>query len=91
MEGFGLPVGEAMSHGTPIVTSSTTATAEVAGDAALLIDPKSAGDIAEAITEILNKPELAEQLSKNGLERAKKMTWKDTALATADIYREVIS
>ena len=91
MEGFGLPVGEAMSHGTPIVTSSTTATAEVAGDAALLIDPKSAGDIAESITEILNKPELAEQLSKNGLERAKKMTWKDTALATADIYREVIS
>ena len=90
MEGFGLPVGEAMSHGTPIVTSSTTATAEVAGDAALLTDPKSSDAIAEAITEILNKPELAEQLSKNGLERAKKMTWKDTALATADIYREVV-
>jgi len=91
MEGFGLPVSEAMSHGTPIVTSSATATAEVAGDAALLINPKSADDIAESITEILNKPELAEQLSKNGLERAKKMTWKDTALATADIYREVTS
>tara|TARA_Y100000590_G_scaffold178313_1_gene203449 strand:+ start:708 stop:1799 length:1092 start_codon:yes stop_codon:yes gene_type:complete len=91
MEGFGLPVAEAMSHGTPVVTSSTTATAEVAGDAALLTDPKSADDIAESITEILNKPELAEKLSKKGLERAKKMTWKNTALAIADIYREMIS
>ncbi len=91
MEGFGLPVAEAMSHGTPVVTSSTTATAEVAGDSTLLIDPKSAEDIADSITKILNKPELAEELSEKGLERVKKMTWEDTALATADIYREVAS
>tara|TARA_B100001250_G_scaffold57159_1_gene44248 strand:- start:357 stop:1379 length:1023 start_codon:yes stop_codon:yes gene_type:complete len=91
MEGFGLPVAEAMSHGTPVVTSSTTATAEVAGDSTLLIDPKSADAIAEAIMEILNKSELAEQLSEKGLERAKKMTWEDAALATADIYREVVN
>ena len=90
MEGFGFPVAEAMSHGTPVVTSSTTATAEVAGDSALLIDPKSADAIAEAITEILHKSELSEELSEKGLERAKKMTWEDTALATADIYREVV-
>ena len=90
MEGFGLPVAEAMSHGTPVVTSSTTATAEVAGDSTLLIDPKSADAISEAIREIFNKPELAKELSEKGLERAKKMTWKDTALATADIYREVV-
>ena len=90
MEGFGLPVAEAMSHGTPVVTSSTTATAEVAGDSTLLIDPKSADAIAESIMEILYKPELAQQLSEKGLERAKKMTWEDTALATADIYREVV-
>ena len=91
MEGFGLPVAEAMSHGTPVVTSSTTATAEVAGDSALLIDPKSADAIAEAITEILHKSELSEELSEKGLERAKKMTWENTALATADIYREVVN
>ena len=91
MEGFGLPIAEAMSHGTPVVTSSTTATSEVAGDAALLIDPKSADAIAEAIKKILDKPETAKELGEKGLERAKKMTWKDTALATADVYREVVS
>ena len=91
MEGFGLPIAEAMSHGTPVVTSSTTATSEVAGDAALLIDPKSADAIAESIKEILGKPEMAKELGEKGLERAKKMTWEDTALATADIYREVVS
>ena len=91
MEGFGLPIAEAMSHGTPVVTSSTTATSEVAGDAALLIDPKSADAIAESIKKILGKPETAKELGEKGLERAKKMTWEDTALATADIYREVVS
>ena len=91
MEGFGLPIAEAMSHGTPVVTSSTTATSEVAGEAALLIDPKSADAIAESIKEILGKPEIAKELSKKGLERAKKMTWENTASATADIYREVVS
>ena len=91
LEGFGLPIAEAMSHGTPVVTSSTTATSEVAGDAALLIDPKSADAIAESIKKILSKPEIAKELGEKGLERAKKMTWKDTALATADVYREVVS
>ena len=91
LEGFGLPIAEAMSHGTPVVTSSTTATSEVAGDAALLIDPKSADAIAESIKKILDKPETAKELGEKGLERAKKMTWKDTALATADVYREVVS
>ena len=91
LEGFGLPIAEAMSHGTPVVTSSTTATSEVAGDAALLIDPKSADAIAESIKKILSKSETAKELGEKGLERAKKMTWKDTALATADVYREVVS
>jgi len=91
LEGFGLPIAEAMSHGTPVVTSSTTATSEVAGDAALLIDPKSADAIAESIKKILSKSEIAKELGEKGLERAKKMTWKDTALATADVYREVVS
>lgn len=91
MEGFGLPIAEAMSHGTPVVTSSTTATSEVAGEAALLIDPKSAHAIAESIKEILGRPETAKELGEKGLERVKKMTWEETALATADIYREVVS
>ena len=63
----------------------------MAGDAALLIDPKSADAIAESIKEILGKPEMAKELGEKRLERAKKMTWEDAALATADIYREVVS
>ena len=86
MEGFGLPILEAMSHATPVVASSATATAEVVEDAGLLADPEPPDSIAQSINKILNNSELALELGEKGLVRAEKFTWKETALMTAEIY-----
>ncbi len=83
-EGFGLPVLEAMAQGTPVVTSRATATAEAAGDAALLIDPAQPVQIAAALNEILENSARSAELSERGLARAASMTWDDTAAG----YRE---
>ena len=91
MEGFGLPVLEAMSHKTPVVTSSSTATAEVVQDTGLTVDPRSPEAIAEAITKLLDDSELAEGLAMKASLRAEKFTWQNTALKTVEIYREVLN
>ena len=91
MEGFGLPVLEAMSHETPVVTSSSTATAEVVQDTGLTVDPRSPEAIAEAITKLLDDFELAEGLATKASLRAEKFTWQNTALKTVEIYREVLN
>jgi len=91
MEGYGLPVLEAMSHGTPVVTSSTTATAEVVHDTGLLIDPRSPDEITKAIKKLLEAPKSASELAKKALLRSKKFTWQNTALKTVKIYREVLN
>jgi glycosyltransferase involved in cell wall biosynthesis len=77
-EGFGLPLLEAMACGTPVVTSNTTALPEVAGDAALLVDPTSIDQIAEAINRIVRDTTLREQLRKKGLARASQFRWSRT-------------
>jgi glycosyltransferase involved in cell wall biosynthesis len=69
-EGFGLPVLESMILGTPVVTSREGATAEIAGDAALLIDPYDVRDIANAIRAVADDTHLIESLSKDGLTQA---------------------
>jgi glycosyltransferase involved in cell wall biosynthesis len=78
-EGFGLPVLEAMACGTPVVTSNTTSLPEVAGDAALTIDPTSVAEIREAMSQLLDDVALREHLRQAGLERAKEFTWAHTA------------
>jgi len=88
-EGFGMPVLEAMAHGAPVVTSSGTATAEVAGDDALLVDPDDHEAIAEALARILDDPALADDLRARGRVRAEAYTWDRTAEATAAAYAEV--
>jgi glycosyltransferase involved in cell wall biosynthesis len=85
-EGFGLPVAEAMAHGTPVVTSRGTSTEEVAGGAAVLIDPNDPADIARGITEALAH---ATTLAAKGRARAAEMTWSETARLTRAAYEEV--
>lgn len=89
LEGFGLPVLEAMSYGAPVITSRGTATEEVAGDAALTVDPNEPADIAAALVRVLNDASLANQLSQAGRQRAATFTWEATAQATVEVYRQL--
>jgi glycosyltransferase involved in cell wall biosynthesis len=85
-EGFGLPVAEAMAQGTPVVTSRGTSTEEVAGGAAVLVDPFDTADIARGLTEALAS---AAALSAAGRARSQELSWDVSAAATADAYHEV--
>ncbi len=77
-EGFGLPVLEAMACGTPVVTSNTSALPEVAGDAAVLVDPTSVEQIIEAIERIVSDNSLRQRLRDKGLARAATFSWVRT-------------
>ena len=90
-EGFGMPVLDAMAHGAPVVTSLGTATAEVAGDAGLLVDPHDVAAIGDALARVLDDPALADELRERGRIRAAGYTWDRTADLTARAYREVVS
>jgi glycosyltransferase involved in cell wall biosynthesis len=88
-EGFGFPVLEAMAQGAPVVTSAGTATEEVAGDAALLVDPLDVRAIADAIERVVNDEDLARGLSEAGRARAATYTWERSGELMAGIYAEV--
>lgn len=89
LEGFGFPVLEAMAQGTPVVTSRATSTEEIAGEAALLVDPRDPSDIARAIRSILEDEAVAARLGADGRKRAAEYTWARSASALAAVYREV--
>ena len=88
-EGFGLPILEAMACGTPVVTSNVSSMPEVAGDAAILVDPYSEAEIADAIEAVLTDATLHARLINRGFAQAKRFTWTDVARRTLDVYREV--
>ena len=90
LEGFGLPVLEAMSYGTAVVTSKGTSTEEVAGDAAVTVDPHSAQEISEALQTLLSDQTAAQQIADAGYERSKMFRWDKAATATVEIYRKLI-
>lgn len=86
-EGFGLPILEAMSCGCPVVTSNVSSMPEVAGEAAVLVDPLSLEGIAEGIKEAL---ENREELIKKGYEQVKKFSWEKAAEETLTVYQKAL-
>jgi glycosyltransferase involved in cell wall biosynthesis len=85
-EGFGLPVLEAMACGTPVVTSNCTSIPEVAGDAALLVDPYRVDELADAIHHVLSDESLRARLREKGLARSQMFSWRQTARKTWTAY-----
>ena len=89
-EGFGLPVLEAMARGVPVACSDTSSLPEVAGDAALLFDPRDEPAIASTMRRLLDDPALAESLRGRGLARVRGFTWERTARLTLDSYARAL-
>jgi glycosyltransferase involved in cell wall biosynthesis len=85
-EGFGLPILEAMASGLPVITSATASMPEVAGDAAILVDPHDPKAIAEGIARVLAEDRLREALIQKGLARAQGFTWDSVAQKTLELY-----
>lgn len=89
-EGFGIPVLEAMARGVPVITSNGSALAEVAGDAALLVDPENVDHIGRALVQLASDSELADKLRTAGRNHAAKFTWESAAERTWRVYQELL-
>ena len=89
-EGFGLPLAEAMACGVPTITSNASSLPEVAGDAALTVDPDDSDALAEAMTTILAQPEQRGAMRKASLTHAKRFNWETTAAETAAVYARAL-
>lgn len=90
-EGFGLPVLEAMSCGTPVITSNNSSIPEVAGDAAVLIDPYNSEEIADAIIKVTEDTSLQKKLIQKGFKQIKRFSWEQSAKMHANLYKEVLA
>jgi glycosyltransferase involved in cell wall biosynthesis len=86
-EGFGFPLVEAMACGAPVIASNVGAVAEVAGRAAVLLDPDDEPGFAEAIQRVVSDPTYAAALRERGLTRAAQFSWSNTAARTIEAYR----
>jgi glycosyltransferase involved in cell wall biosynthesis len=91
IEGFGLPVLEAMARGVPVACANVSALPEVAGDAALLFDPERQEEVTAAVSRLLEDRALADRLVRRGHERVKEYSWERTGAASLAGYRRAIA
>jgi glycosyltransferase involved in cell wall biosynthesis len=89
-EGFGLPPLEAMASGTPVVTSNVSSLPEVAGDAAVLVDPYNPTAIADGMYRVLTDNQLRRTLRARGPERARQFSWESSVRRVREIYGQVL-
>jgi glycosyltransferase involved in cell wall biosynthesis len=87
-EGFGLPPLEAMASGTPVIASQVSSLPEVVGGAAMLVNPENVFDIARGITEVLQNPELRDEMITRGRRQAARFSWARTAREVLEVYEE---
>jgi len=87
-EGFGFPIAQAMAAGTPVITSNISALPEIAGGAALLIDPQSEASLRDAIQQMLTSSSLREQSIAQGRANARRFSWRDCALKSLRFFEE---
>ena len=90
-EGFGMPVLEAMAAGVPVITSNRSALPEIAGDAALLIDPENTDELGQKLRQLAASVELRNELAAQGRTHASQFTWAKAARETWAVYQELIS
>ena len=86
-EGFGIPVLEAMACGAPVVSSKASSLPEVAGDAALFIEPMTGDGLAAAVRQVLANPNMADKMRSDGACQASRFRWSRTAEETLQVYR----
>jgi len=88
-EGFGLPLLEAMACGTPVISSAIDVVKEVVGSAAVLVDPRSPAELADAMQRVVSSQTLRDEMVGQGLDRARQFPWERSAEKTIAVYRQV--
>jgi glycosyltransferase involved in cell wall biosynthesis len=88
-EGFGFPVAQAMAAGVPVLTSNNSSLREIAGDAAVLVDPESPAEITRGLTQLLESESLREDLGARGRQQAKQFRWETCAERSLEFFRRI--